>query len=315
MQLSRSTHCLVGWALIIVAAVISTACANPIYFAGMKFVYKRAALPAAQIYKDISYSPLSGSPKQRLDLYSPASRGWPVVVFVHGGNWTEGDRALTVGGADIYGNIGRFLASRGYGTAVISYRLIPEVDWHTQADDVAMALKWVYESGAAYGAKRDAIVLMGHSAGAQLAMRAAVDADRLSRMGVPRSAIRGVIAVSGAGYDMTDEQTYLLGGDPAFYERRFRLSADDANWRQRSSILPIVTPRPPPTLVMFAGGDSPALKRQSQLLAAALTQAGAPTKVLEAPGLSHTRIVPTLSRDDRVAGAAIVEFLRATFGK
>ena len=310
-----STRRLTGWGLVILVALTSVACANPLSVAGMKVIYKRAPLPASQIYKNISYSTLPGAPKQRLDLYTPASRGWPAVVFVHGGNWTEGDRALTVGGADVYGNIGRFLALHGYGTAVISYRLIPDVDWHIQADDVAMALKWVYESAPAYGATRDAIVMMGHSAGAQLAIRAALDEDRLRRMAVPRSAIHGVIAVSGAGYDMTDEQTYSLGGDPVFYEQRFRLSADDKNWRQRGSILPLTATNPPPTLVMFAGGDTPALKRQSQLLAAALKQAGASTTVLEAPGLSHTRIVPTLSREDRVASAAILDFLRATFGR
>ena len=191
-----------------IAAALTAACANPLYVAGMKFVYKRAPLPASQIYQGLSYHPSSGSPKQRLDLYTPATRDWPAVVFVHGGNWTEGDRGLTVGGADVYGNIGRFLALHGYGTAVISYRLIPDVDWQVQADDVAMALKWVYQSAPAYGAKRDAIVMMGHSAGAQLALRTVLDDDRLIRISVPRSAIRGVIAVSGAGYDLADERTY-----------------------------------------------------------------------------------------------------------
>ena len=242
-------------------------------------------------------------------------------MFVHGGNWTEGDRALKVGGADVYGNIGRFLALHGYGTAVISYRLIPGVDWQAQADDVALALKWGFESGPAYGATRDAIVMMGHSAGAQLAMRVALDEDRLARVAVRRSAIRGVIAVSGAGYDMTDEQTYTLGNDPRFYEQRFRLSAGDTDWRRRGSILPLAmsartsarTPNPPTTLVMFAEKDSPSLKRQSELLAAALKQAGASTTVVEQPGATHTRIVPMLSRADRVAGTAILEFLRTTF--
>ena len=58
----------------IVAALTSAACANPLYGVGMKFVYKRASLPTSQICQDISYNPLSGSPKQRLDLYTPAAR-------------------------------------------------------------------------------------------------------------------------------------------------------------------------------------------------------------------------------------------------
>ena len=299
-------------AITVVAALTSAACANPLYVVGMKFVYKRAPLPASQIFKDIPYAAPSDSPKQRLDLYTPASRGWPVVVFIHGGNWTEGDRGLTVGGADVYGNIGRFLAQHGYGTAVISYRLIPGVDWQAQADDVAMALKWVDQSAPGYGARRGSIVVMGHSAGAQLAVRAALDEERLSRIGVPRSAIQGIIAVSGAGYDLTDEPTYALGNDPAFYAQRFRRSAADAEWRRGGSVLPLRVSNAPPALVMWAERDSPSLKRQSALLVAALDKTGAKTTSVEAPGVSHTRIVPTLSRADRTAGSAILKFLGDT---
>jgi acetyl esterase/lipase len=299
--------------LILSLVLASFGCANPIDFIGIRFVYKRAALPDAQIFRDISYDAMTGSPKQRLDLYTPASPGWPTVVFVHGGSWTEGDRALKFGGADVYGNIGRFLAQHGYGTAVISYRLIPDVDWRTQADDVAKAVAWVHEHIAAYGGLRDTIVMMGHSAGAQLAVRIALDAERLRRFDVPQGAMRGVIAVSGAGYDMADQETYALGADPEFYAERFQLSADDTNWQRDGSILSLVSAAAPPALVIYAGGESRPLQRQSQRFEAALTQAGAKVTLLEVPGLSHTRIVMTLSRDDRPAGTAILEFLRATF--
>jgi acetyl esterase/lipase len=280
----------------------------------MKLVYKRAPLPEAQIVRDASYG-TSGSPKQRLDLFMPAAAGWPTVIFIHGGNWDEGDRALKVGGADIYGNIGRFLAQHGYGAVVISYRLIPDVTWHTQADDVVLALKWVYDNVHKYGGDREAAVLMGHSAGAQLAVRTGLDAARVRRAGLPPGMIRGIIAVSGAGYDLTDEQTYALGNNPRFYEQRFRRSADDTDWQRAASVLPLVTAEAPPTLVIYAGGETKALIRQSRLLDQALRQAGVPTTVVESPGLSHTRIVPTLSRSDRPAGAAILGFLDRTFGR
>ena len=282
----------------------------------MRLVYKRAPLPDSQILRGISYDPATGSPKQRLDLYMPApgSRRWPAVVFIHGGSWTSGDRSLEVGGADVYGNIGRFLAQHGYGTAVISYRLIPDVDWPTQAEDVAKAVKWVHDNAPSYGALANALVLMGHSAGAQLAARAALNPQLLSRAGVPAPAIRGLIVVSGAGYDMTDEETYRLGEDRAFYAARFQRRADDVDWREAGSVLPFIrsAAKRPPALVIYAGGETKALQRQSQLLVEALTRAGEKPTVLVAPGLSHTRIVPTLSRDDRAAGAAVLAFLRST---
>lgn len=306
--------------LVVLAFLLASAACAPLQFIGIRFVYKRAPLPDSQILRDISYDTGTGSPKQRLDLYMPAPgpRRWPAVVFIHGGSWTSGDRALEVGGADVYGNIGRFLAQHGYGTAVISYRLIPEVDWVTQAEDVANAVKWVHDNAPGYGALDSAlgsaIVLMGHSSGAQLAARTVLDPQLLSRAGVPASAIRGLIVVSGAGYDMTDEETYRLGNDRAFYAARFQRGVDDLGWREAGSVLPLLrnAATRPPALVIYAGGETRALQRQSQLFVEALTRAGEAPTVIVAPGLSHTRIVPTLSRDDRAAGAAVLAFLRST---
>ena len=221
---------------------------------------------------------------------------------------------LEVGGADVYGNIGRFLAGHGYAAAVISYRLIPDVDWSTQADDVAEAVKWVHDTAPNYGANGKDIVLMGHSSGAQLAARAALDPQLLPRAGVPAGTIAGLIAVSGAAYDLTDEETYRLGNDPAFYAARFRRTAADVHWREAGSVLPLLrkAAEPPPrALVIYAGGETKPLQRQSQLFVDALMRAGTTPTVIVPPGLSHSRIVPTLSRADRPAGAAVLSFLKS----
>jgi acetyl esterase/lipase len=151
---------------------------------------------------------------------------------------------------------------------------------------------------------------MGHSAGAQLAMRAALDRAALTRVGVPPAAIAGVIAVSGAAYDLTDQTTYDLGNDPEFYAQRFRTGPTDTGWQREASVVPLVTAGAPPSLLMYAGGETKPLQRQSHVMADALKAAGTRTTLLEIPGLSHTHIVPTLSRDDREAGAAILAFVR-----
>ena len=104
---------------------------------GVKFVYKRAPLPDTQVVHDISYDLRTMSLKQRLDLYLPSGRDWPVVVFVHGGSWTSGDRTLSVSSADVYANIEHDSSPViGYGTAVMSYRLLPTVDWRRAANNV-----------------------------------------------------------------------------------------------------------------------------------------------------------------------------------
>jgi len=295
-------------AAVLALAVAAGAC-NPLYYVGVKFVYRRADLPGRQILHDVTYDVTIPGDRNRLDLFLPGGAGWPVVVFVHGGSWTTGDKGLRVGGADVYENIGRFLASRGVGAAVIEYRLIPGVDWREQADDVVRAVGWVYRTIAVYGGDRHHLVLMGHSAGAELAVRTALDEGALLREGVPSRAIAGVIAVSGAAYDLTDQETYALGNDPAFYAARFQLGPSDVEWQREASVLPLIRPGAPPFLVMYAGGETKPLQRQSRLLGDALTGSGVPVRVVEVPGLSHTRIVPTLSRADRLAGTEILEFL------
>ncbi len=300
-------------ALIGAAAVLAFAGCQSALYVALQFVYDEAPLPADQVVRDVSYwtaqAPDPAPEKHRLNLFLPdgAAEPWPTVIFVHGGGWTEGDKDLTVGYRDVYNNIGRFFAARGIGAAVVNYGLLPEVDWPAQIEDVARAVAFVHERIGRYGGDPGALFLMGHSAGAQLAARVALDTAALAPFGVPEEAICGVISVSGAALDLTDEKTYALSDDPAYYARRF---GTQPGWQAAASPIRFARPDAPPFLILFAGGESQALQRQSWLLNAALQEAGAASEVVVVPGMSHTRIVLALSRDDRTAGPAMLRFIR-----
>ena len=293
----------------ILSALAAAAC-GPIHRLGIKLYYTPVAIAASQVTRDVPYVAGSTDPYQRLNFFRPATDGFPVVVFVHGGNWDSGDKDYRFGGQDIYNNIGRFLAKSGIGCANISYRLLPAVDWRAQADDVARAVAWVYAHAADYGGDQSRLFVMGHSAGAQLAMRTALDRASLGALGVPASSIRGIIGVAGAGYDMADQETYALGSDPEWYAKRFRLGPADTAWQVHASPMQFVDASAPPVLLMHAGNESKPLIHQSALLRDRLAAAGVDVQLVVAPGLSHTRIVPTLSREDRPAGAAVLAFVR-----
>jgi acetyl esterase/lipase len=277
---------------------------------GIHFLYKKAELPESQIVRDKAYREGS-SPGQRLNLFFPDSSGWPVLVFVHGGGWNSGNKDLTVGGADIYDNIGRFFASHGIGVAIINYRLLPQVSWPEQIEDVADATAWVASHIADYGGSPSRLFLSGHSAGAQLAARIALDPAPLEQRGLSPRILCGVIAVSGAGLDLRDAKTYELGEDIRYYEKRFRDGATGESWRQAASPISFVNASAPPFLIVYAEGESKGLQRQSGLLHEALASAGAESQIVIVPGQSHTRIVLTLSRPDKVAGPAILKFLQS----
>lgn len=286
------------------------------------FVYDRADLPEANVRPDLAYA-ADGDPKHRFNLFLPLAdsvrqRPWPTVVFVHGGGWTTGDKDLTFGGADVYNNIGRFFAQHGVGAATVNYRLMPAVTWREQVEDVAAAVAAVRARVAEAGGDPDALVLMGHSAGAYLATSAALDSDALGEAGVPAGAVCGVIAVSGAALDLRDRETYALEDNFDYYSARFSPDrqplaeppAEPFAWQAEASPIRLVSPEAPPFLILYAGGETEALQRQSRLLDAALREADVPSRVVVVPGRSHERIVPTLSRDDQTAGPAMLRFVR-----
>lgn len=283
------------------------------YKAGIGLFYRRVELSPSQVRLDLPYAGPESSPRQRLNLFLPGGTGWPVVVFVHGGSWDAGEKDLKVGGADVYNNIGRYLATKGVATAVVGYRLLPAVTWQTQIADVAAAVHWVGAHAAGYGGDARCVFVMGHSAGAQLAARVALDPDVRGPAGLPLPEICGVIGASGAGYDLRDARTYELGNDPRFYQRRFGGGSD---WQAAASPLRFVTrdraAQIPPFLLLYAGGETRALQRQSQLLHDTLVQAGVPSRAVVIPGESHSRVVLALSRDDKTAGPAIAAFVLST---
>ena len=279
---------------------------------GMTVLYTKAALPETQITRDIGYMPGSTSPKHRLDLFQPASRHWPVMIFVHGGSWTKGDKALRAGGEDVYGNIGRFYASHGIGVAVISYRLQPEVSWRQQVSDVADAVAWVKNHVGSCGGDPSRIFLAGHSAGGHLASFVALNRGVAARHGVPR--VAGVICVSGAGLDMSDTETYRLGAGVSFYAKRFAEAGANPDWQRAASPVTYAGKGAPPFLIMYAQGETAALRRQGGHFHDILDSKGVRNRLVVVPGESHARIVLTLSRADKTAGPAILDFIRARQG-
>lgn len=286
---------------------------EPVYWVVMPFVYRETTLPPERTINNVSYDPSApNDPKRQLDLFLPDAHDFGAVVFVHGGGWNSGDRSLAVAGADVYRNVGRFLAARGFAAAVISYRLLFDVEWRGQAADVARAVTFVQKSIAARGGRPRSLFLMGHSAGAQLATRIALEPEWLKAAGGDPSGICGVIAASGAAYDMNDDETYALGADPSYYALRWGGGHLDGPWKRDASPITHLTAVAPPFLVLSAEGDDPPLRHQASLLAQRLLKAGVAARQVVIPGSSHERVVVQLSRDDQTAGPAVLGFLQST---
>src|SRR5207237_10002694 len=127
----------------------------------------------------------------KLDLYLPKDhKDFPVLLFVHGGAWTSGNKNL-------YGPLGQRFASNGIGTVIINYRLSPAVQHPAHAQDVAKAFAWTHKNIGKHGGRADRIFLSGHSAGGHLVALLATDETYLKAHKLAISDIKGVLPLSG----------------------------------------------------------------------------------------------------------------------
>ena len=98
--------------------------------------------------------------RQRLDLYiSKKKQNKPLIVFVHGGAWSHGDKSA-------YKFVGEAFSRYGYDVAVLNYHLAPQFKFPTYVDDLAIALNFLEQQQVKLGISTQNIALMGHSAGA-----------------------------------------------------------------------------------------------------------------------------------------------------
>lgn len=115
---------------------------------------------------DVPYAN-TGNPRHRLDLYLPkhrSQRKLPVVVFLHGGGWMQGDKA------DGAGRLMPLVRTGQYAGVSAEYRLSGEAPWPAQIHDCKAAIRWVRANAAKYGLDPDCIGVWGESAGGHLAL-------------------------------------------------------------------------------------------------------------------------------------------------
>jgi acetyl esterase/lipase len=220
------------------------------------------------------------TPELPLDFFAPAgagkSRTAPCVIVVHGGGWNGGDRGQLA-------SFNHWLARRGYAVAAISYRLAPQHRWPAQREDVLAAIAFLKTNASTLGIDAARLVLLGRSAGAQIAAVVAYTARD--------PAIRGLVDLYGPvdlnfGYAHAREDDVLkspalmrqfLGGPPAEAQN---------NYDTASAYLH-VTPAAPPTLIVHGENDALVWHRHSVRLDSRLAEHGVPRAFVSLPWATH----------------------------
>ena len=114
--------------------------------------------------KDIPYAGTENE-RQTLDIITPvnkAKKQLPVVIFIHGGGWKNGSKAMALRIID------PFLATGDYIGVSVNYRLSGEAKWPAQLYDCKAAIRWVKANAKTYGIDKDEIAVWGTSAGGHI---------------------------------------------------------------------------------------------------------------------------------------------------
>ena len=244
---------------------------------------------------NLEYGGTSGL-HQRLDLYLPDGPGpFPVVVFVHGGGFSAGDKS------DINRLQWRPLLERGFAFASVNYRLSDEALFPAPIQDVKGAIAFLRRNGEQLGLDTTRVGAWGPSSGAMLVGLLALSEEEPT--------LRGPLHLGyGSGVDaavlwspVTDllnlvSQMVEQGCATDWVPGQISSFLDPATLDTMAWASPItyVSSDDPPILMQHGTADCNVPPAQSETLGDALIGAGAPGVTVELiPGAGHG--IPGLS--------------------
>ncbi|KQV12600.1 MULTISPECIES: alpha/beta hydrolase [unclassified Kitasatospora] len=249
-----------------------------------------------------TYARTMGYRPRLLDLHLPPVEGGavPVVVWIHGGGWADGDRRYpppTLPAELLFGS----LTEAGIAVASIDYRHSLEAPFPAQLHDVRSAIRYVRHFAAELGIDPTRLALWGESAGAHLALLAtlapATTPDGLDLDGAEgvidgdSGSIRAVVDWYGpaelvsaaAGFPPALELppvghpvTALLGAEPGQRPDLYRAASPTSYAGHRT----------PPVLIIHGTADQVVPYSQSELLAD-LLRPHTDVELITVPGADH----------------------------
>ncbi|HET6247196.1 MAG TPA: alpha/beta hydrolase [Tepidisphaeraceae bacterium] len=224
--------------------------------------------------------PYGNIPRQKLDIYQPrgAEPNAPVVIFFYGGEWSAGEKGN-------YRFAGEALSSEGFIAVLPDYRLYPHVTFPAFVEDAAKSVRWVHDNIARFGGDPSRIYLMGHSAGAQIAVLLSLDPHYLADVGLNRNMIRATAGLSGP-YD------FLPYGDDRLV---FNMKATDKAPPDAMEPIHFADGHAPPMLFIQGGKDQVVDPSNATEMQQKICKAGGYAKAIIYPDMAHEGIVIALA--------------------
>ena len=223
---------------------------------------------------DVRYGDGAG---ETLDAFAAARPRSPIVVFIHGGYWKAMDKSQ-------HSFVVPALRDLGAAVVVPNYALAPKVGIPDITLQMVRAVAWSWRHARTLGGDARRIVVMGHSAGGQLAAMMLACAWNRFEPALPPRLVRAALGISGL-YDLQP-----LLHTPSLQEV-LRLTP-----RQVQAASPARLPAPAHgRLISAVGGDeSSEYLRLTRLIQQAWGRERVPVAAV-LPGLNHFSILDALA--------------------
>jgi acetyl esterase/lipase len=264
-------------------------------------------------YRNLRFgaSPGVSANLQSLDLYVPVRPAGcpsvPVVAYVHGGGFINGDKANQLASKiDLF-------AREGWAFASLNYRLVGDPGagptngvYPAAEQDVAAGIKYLAAHAAAYNIDAKRMMLLGHSAGAHLVALVSTDGSLLQGVGLTLDDV-DCTAPLDTTYDIPHQ---IAGGGQNELMYRNAFGNDPAIWVKGSPSRNVAPGKGIPSFHIVTRG-APGRVAESQAFGTSLRNAGVPADVQVAAGLDHEGVNDAVGRvGDTVITPPLMSFYR-----
>jgi acetyl esterase/lipase len=248
-----------------------------------------AAMAAPTLTADSEYATTAAGEPLRLDLYTPESRtGAPLIVWVHGGAWENGNKSAMPLGPII---------ERGFAVASLDFSPASKAPFPGQIHEIKAAIRFLRAQAKQYGYDASRIAIAGASSGAHLAavvgtsnghkeLEGALGSHRTESSDV--DAILSYFAATNLTTILAQSTPFGLGiREPALKRLLGAAPKDDEPLAKLASPV-FQVDRSDPPLLLFHGDQDPQMPiNQSHELEGAYEQQGLEAEFVVVHGAAH----------------------------
>lgn len=250
-----------------------------------------------------------------LDIYvpdNPQILPSPVVIWVHGGGWRQGDKLNQMEyKQSLFNDLGYTLVSINYRLSPFDFELSnpDRIMYPLHNMDLAKGIAWTYHHIHEFGGDSSKMVLLGHSAGAHLVALTATDESFLQAEGLDLSILDGVGSFDTEAYDIFRSQKVEYN---ELFTNAFGYDTDV--WKMASPIYHVDFNKNIPPRFLFSERGGELRKNILHDFSDSLSAIGTQVTIINANSLSHEEVNESIGKEgDLIMTPPIIQFLSECF--